>query len=137
VLNSPSRPCGLHALHLQEVPAHVPTFAARDASVAGGGDLEVDGIVQHAPSTGLTGRQGGQIGEIATAAFPLRTGIRTDQGIKPDWPKWHTTDTAGSRCHLSLSPNRLSDILTAAGSFKWGAFRYSRNKFVPLPQAFL
>jgi hypothetical protein len=129
---------GFHALHLGYPPACAPAFPLRSADDAWDRDVGVDGIMHHAPGAGLIGRQGGQIGEIGTAAFPLCARVRTDQGIKAHWRKELSADTAWSCCHFSVSSNRLSEISTPAGTFNsWpfvtaaGTFCHGHRHFRP------
>jgi hypothetical protein len=99
--------------------AGLSALTPRGTNVTAEGDLGIDGVVQHAP-LGLdpvaarSDRRGRHRG------FSASRTCRTDQGIEANWPKRHPTDTAWSRRHFSLSPNRLSEILTTEGSFnRW------------------
>jgi hypothetical protein len=101
VLNSPSRPCDLHALHLQEVPAHVPTFAApsRHRRIAARSDQ------RQAWNGVLVGLDG-----AVAASFPGTAEITVWQGA-PGAITITITITVADDMIETLPPGRYSDRL--------------------------
>ena len=110
---------GSDALHLEHPPERLSTFTPRGADVTGDSDLGFDGIVKHAPGSGLIRRQGGQC--FAHVFEQTRASKRT--------AKRHSADTAGSRRHFSVSPNRLSEIYAAAETFNRWLFATGTRDF--------
>ena len=103
---------GFHALHLGHPPACAPAFSLRGSDAAGDCDVGLDGIMKHAPGMGLVRRQGGQVGEVVTAASPHATSCRTRHGIEPHGPERLPADAAKSRFH-----GHMLHIQTPAGTF--------------------
>ena len=65
-----------------------------------GEKIGLDGVVDHAPGSGLIRRQRGQIGEVGAAALAHPTGGRARQGVKPHRSERLPTDTTKFRGHL-------------------------------------
>jgi hypothetical protein len=88
-----------HALYPGHPPACAPAFTLCGTDVTGSSDLELDGIMDHAPGSRLIRRQGRQVGEIGPAALAHPAGARTGQGVKPHGPERLPADTTKSRFH--------------------------------------
>jgi hypothetical protein len=105
-----------HPSDLGQTLALTPAFAPRGAGHLGDEDRGFDGVVNHAPGSGLVRRQANQIGQIGTSAPTPATSCRAGDGVKAPVAEGLATDPAEAR--FSRWNGHLSHIFAAGQLFK-------------------